>query len=393
MKIAVIGGSIAGCTIASILQKRFNVTVFERAKNLKSRGTGITMAPSLMKTLVDKKLIDENIVTYPASTRKFYCKDPAKPQIGRCIWNQDIDVLGLHWDELYSNLRKRVSNEIYKSGVTVENVLLKNNNASEIRLDNGDVLKFDLVIFSDGINSIGRPLLSPNSMLEYSGYVAWRGVVDFNKIKDKTPFINNIPYFCFDNGHLLAYAVNHGGKKQLNWVFYEHISLEQLDALGQTGYNDFSHSATEHMHKLAIKKLPANIAQLVIDTPTPFMQKISDVSVKCSANYGAVLLGDASIVLRPHVGNGASLAISDAITLGDRLLSNNNADTAIAQWQEDQLPERIQMYNLSKRMGENLVLNTPSWQEKNKLSMDSWWKEIIQDDRWYTNTNSQSPGR
>ena len=168
---------------------------------------------------------------HPASTRTFHCKDPRKPTTGKFIWKQDIDVLGLHWDEVYSNLRRRVNNNIYKSGVNVKSVLLNGDNASEIKLDNGEILKFDLVIFSDGINSIGRPLLSQNSTLNYSGYVAWRGVLDFSKIQDKTPFINNIPYYCYDNGHLLAYAVNHGGEKKLNWVFYEKLSLEKLKQL------------------------------------------------------------------------------------------------------------------------------------------------------------------
>ena len=105
MKVAVIGGSIAGCTIASLLQEKFEVTVFERATNLKSRGAGITMAPSLMKSLIDKELLDENLLTYPASTRTFHCKDPRKPKFGKSIWEQDIEILGLHWDEIYSNIR------------------------------------------------------------------------------------------------------------------------------------------------------------------------------------------------------------------------------------------------------------------------------------------------
>ena len=120
-------------------------------------------------------------------------------------------------------------------------------------------------------------------------------------------------------------------------------------------------------------------AALGIREASIFMQKISDVSVRCTAKHGAVLLGDASIVLRPHVGNGASMAISDALTLSHQLLNNDNIKTAITQWQENQLPERVKMYELSKRMGNNLVLNNCSWQKTTTLKMDAWWADIIQD--------------
>ena len=372
MKIVVIGGSIAGCTIASLLQEKFEVTVFERATNLKSRGAGITMDPSLMHSLIDKGLLDKDLLTYPASTRTFHCKDPRKPKFGKSIWEQDIEVLGLHWDE------------IYKSGVKVESVSLNEDDASEVKLVDGQVLKFDLVIFADGIHSIGRQLLSQGSVLEYSGYVAWRGVIDFEQIEDKAPFINNIPYYCYDDGHLLAYAVNHGGEKKLNWVFYEKLSLEQLEALGSTRHAGFSDTATKHLHSLAKNKLPDSISQVVIDTPFPFMQQISDVSVSCTARHGAVLLGDASVVLRPHVGSGASLAISDALTLSHELLTNDNIDVAITKWQEKQLPGRIITYELSKRMGDDLVLNQFSWQKMTKAKMDDWWTAIIQGEKWYS---------
>jgi 2-polyprenyl-6-methoxyphenol hydroxylase-like FAD-dependent oxidoreductase len=49
------------------------------------------------------------------------------------------------------------------------------------------------------------------------------------------------------------------------------------------------------------------------------MQKIVDVGVERLVAKGALLFGDASVVLRPHVGSGASLAIQDALNLREQL--------------------------------------------------------------------------
>lgn len=388
MKIAIIGGSIAGCALALLLKDKFDVTVFERSKGLKSRGAGITMSKELLQTLISKDLIDQETMVYSSSTRSFYCQLPSKPDYGHCLWHQNISIVSLHWDTLFLNLRKRIPDKIYRNECRIVDVKLIDGEPSQIILESGDTQEFDLIIFADGSQSIGRKLISENSQLTYSGYVAWRGTIDFDLIKDKSPFINNIPYYCFNNGHLLAYPVSHDNIKKLNWVFYEKLTLENLDGLGQATKIDFSETATTHLHQLANSKLPKEIAQIIINTKLPFMQKIVDVGVERLVAKSALLLGDASIVLRPHVGSGASLAIQDALNLKEQLDIYSDIPQAIAQWEKCTLPNRLSTYELSKRMGDALVLNPVLWQGMDESKMDSWWEQIILGEKWYT-TNKQ----
>lgn len=144
------------------------------------------------------------------------------------------------------------------------------------------------------------------------------------------------------------------------------------------------------MHHLARSKLPKAIAQLVIDTKLPFMQKVVDVSVERLVYRGALLIGDASTVLRPHVGNGASLAIQDAICLTEQLKSAGDIYQAIAQWEKLTLSKRLSTYALSKRMGNALVLNPVIWQGMDESKMDSWWQQIILEEKWYTTPNQNT---
>lgn len=384
MKIAIIGGSIAGCALALLLKDAFDVTVFERSKELKSRGAGLTMPKELLQQLIAKGMIDQDIVTYPSSSRSFYCQHPSKPDYGHCIWHQDMSIVGVHWDTLFNNLRKRVPETLYKNGSFIIDVQINDNCTSQVTLESGETQDFDMVIFADGYHSLGRSIISVNSHLEYSGYVAWRGLIDFDLIKDKAPFINNIPYYCFNNGHLLAYPVHHDDTKKLNWVLYEQLEEEDLERLGNTTQLEFSELATKHLHQLALAKLPKAMAQLIIDTKAPFMQKIVDVSVERLVHKNSLLVGDASIVLRPHVGNGASLALQDALCLSEQLKTHEDFQQALAQWEKHTLPNRLSTYALSKRMANALVLNPVMWQGMDELKMKSWWEQIILGDKWYT---------
>ena len=390
MNIAIIGGSISGCALALFLKDKFDVTVFERANDLKSRGAGITMSKELLQTLISKGIIDKEIQTCSPSSRSFYCQSPTKPDYGHPLWQQDISIVSLHWDTLFTNLRKRLPDSLYQKKCQVTHVALNEGGPGQITLESGDVRQFDLIVFADGSHSMGRALISEHSQLAYSGYVAWRGIIDFDLIKDRSPFINNIPYYCFNNGHLLAYPVYQDDIKKLNWVFYEKLSIDALNRLSQTSQIDFSDTAKQHVHQLAKSKLPNAMAQVVIDTKSPFMQKIVDVGVERLVTKAALLLGDAGLVLRPHVGNGASLAIQDALNLSEQLNNHAEFQQALVQWEQGTLTNRLSMYALSKRMGDALVLNPVLWQGMDKTTMSSWWDRILHGEQWYT-TNNQMP--
>ncbi|OJY30195.1 MAG: monooxygenase, partial [Legionella sp. 40-6] len=351
MKIAIIGGSIAGCAMALVLKDHFDIMLFERAENLKSRGAGITLSNPLFQTLIEKNYLDAGTIGLTCAKRSFYCTDPTNTPSETDFWQQGISLVSLHWDTLYSNFRKRIPNHLYNNNSPIVEVILHEHSPAKVTLASGETQEFDLVIFADGIYSLGRSLISPNNQLAYSGYVAWRGIIDFKLLDDATFFEDNVPYYCFDRGHLLAYPVLKNEEKKLNWVFYEKISLDSLNDLGEVNQLNFSGGAKAHLRQLAISVLPKKMAQIVIDTPHPFMQKIMDVGTEHLAKDNALLAGDAGVVLRPHVGSGAAMAIEDALNLQEELQNNTNLSEAIYNWEQRTLPKKKATYALSTRMG------------------------------------------
>lgn len=106
MKIAIIGGSIAGCALALLLKDKSQVTVFERGHDLQSRGAGITLSVELLQSLINKNLIDRDTPSHSFSTRSFYCQSNEDPVFGKFLWQQNLSMASLHWDTLFTNLRK-----------------------------------------------------------------------------------------------------------------------------------------------------------------------------------------------------------------------------------------------------------------------------------------------
>ncbi|STY28581.1 monooxygenase, FAD-binding [Legionella wadsworthii] len=383
LNVAIIGGSVAGCALALLLKDKYSISVFERAYDLKSRGAGITLSIELLNDLINKNLIDADILSHKFTVRHFFCQDSENPVYGKLLWKQSISMASLHWDTLFTNFRKRIPDSIYHSGIKVSNVQLFDQKPGQITLSSGETHSFDLIVFADGVQSLGRQLIS-HTQPQYSGYVAWRGTLDFSLIKNNNFFNEQVYYYCYEKGHLLTYPVYHHRTNKLNWVFYEKITLQDLECLGSTTLNDFSKTAKEHLHQLAISHLPVAAAQIILDTPSPFLQKIDDVCTSRFVAQGALLLGDASYILRPHVGNGASLAIQDALHLSKLLTEYNDFQKAIELWEKESLPKRISMYELSKRMADALVLSPVDWHQMNESHMAKWWEQIILGETWYT---------
>src|SRR5699024_6258450 len=56
----------------------------------------------------------------------------------------------------------------------------------EVRFVSGRMEHADLVVFADGISSIGRQRLNPGVEQTYSGYIGWRGTVPESKLSPES---------------------------------------------------------------------------------------------------------------------------------------------------------------------------------------------------------------
>lgn len=403
LKVAVIGGSIAGCSAAILLRQRgAKVAVFERSlRPHTGRGAGIVLPEAMIKSCVDNGLFDETIPRLRVDLgRTFLVKDDQAVVEGRVIWKQpSFVVFTLNWGDIYQNLRKRIPDDCYHAGEKICSVL-DLANACQVETSSGKKFEFDLLIAADGIDSVVRKQIFPDIAPEYAGYVAWRGVTSQAAFVDNPLFDKHVPYFAYPGGHILLYRIPAGGNQAtgnslLNWVMYEDCRDKSLKELltDKSGTQQavslppgsMSARHIDHLHRLAKNSLPASIADIIEKTEDPFMQAVFDLQVPQFAKNRICFMGDAASILRPHTASGVIKALNDSLGLVE-VLDNEELGTLSKQlqaWNDARVETARKEVALSKNMGEGLVTKSPDWSAMNQAKMDEWWKDVMSGNSWY----------
>jgi 2-polyprenyl-6-methoxyphenol hydroxylase-like FAD-dependent oxidoreductase len=91
-----------------------------------------------------------------------------------------------------------------------------------------------------------------------------------------------------------------------------------------------SQALVDEVCGLARREVPPVFADLVAETPDPFVQTIVDVVVPRTVFGRVMLLGDAAFVVRPHTAGAAAKAAHDASVLGRNLArARQNVDAGL----------------------------------------------------------------
>jgi 2-polyprenyl-6-methoxyphenol hydroxylase-like FAD-dependent oxidoreductase len=403
LKVGIVGGAIAGCTVAAALARAgSDVTVFERSQGkLEDRGVGLSMRIPTLTALKQRDLIDADMPLVPTWNRIYarpYAGTPPDDSPWDIFWREPVAIHAAHWGVLFRNLRRRVPDSVYRTGMRVAALEEQADGKVDIVLADGTSERFDLVICADGHDSVGRQLLYPDADVQLTDYFTWRGMVDEWELPRTDVFEETITFFGFDGGHAFVYFVpstEHGaepGKRRLNWAFQESITGKDVpgvppDADGNVRKSLPPGAATDrqiaYCRAVAREYLPAYFADIVDMTAQPFTQPIRDMGVPNYVRGRICLMGDAAIYARPHIGSGASKALDDAMAFTDIVTATDDLDAALAAWNAQRGPIGQKMLELSRSLGRHMVTDTPDWAAMDQTRMKDWWREVIDERFWF----------
>jgi 2,6-dihydroxypyridine 3-monooxygenase len=348
---AVVGGSIGGLTAALLLRDDgWDVDVFERSATvLEGRGAGIVLHPATSRYLVERVAVPLGEIGLPVTWLRYLDAAGAIAHQERCGYRFTS------YDVLYRRLLKCYGLERYH--LAEECVGLDDPNGSP-RLDfgSGRTAAADLVVFADGINSLGRSLVAPKAEPSYAGYVAWRGTAHEDQVEPETfqMLAEAITYHVLPAGHFITYPIPGpegpaDSNRLLNWLWYRNVrpGPELEDLLAGDDETRFTTSVPrglvlrDRLSELAASataNLPAVLAEILIRTPEPFIQVIVDLASERTALGRVCLLGDAAFTARPHVAVGTAKAAEDAWTLAAALDgAQGDVAAALAKWSRQQI--------------------------------------------------------
>ena len=176
MKIAIIGGGIAGLSAAVALkQKGFSVHVYEQAPELKEVGAGILLW-SCMNKIFEEMELGEAFKQFSTPLNQFNLANHLWEKVISTPKDLGIILYSIHRADLIRVLKTGITEEEYTCNCRIDAISM--NNEGVVIEINGTSLNYDLVVAADGIKSHLRDQWIPDVAFSKSGHVVWRGVTE-----------------------------------------------------------------------------------------------------------------------------------------------------------------------------------------------------------------------
>lgn len=362
---AVIGGSIGGLTTALLLRDLgFEVDVFERTPTtLSGRGGGIVLQPDTVRWFAERST--QSLDALRTSTEYVQYLDQRNEIIHRDARRWTYTA----WGTFYRALLADFGTDRYHLGEFACGVS-QDDERAQVRFVSGRRAEADLVVFADGISSIGRSLLDPEARLSYSGYLGWRGTVPEHQLSDGTRELlgDAISYSVVPNSHITLYPIpgeNGTGPtdRLMNYVWYRNVPAGSdlaemlIDKRGFSGGVSLHPGQVQDRYvddlRAAASTLAPAATEVVLATEQPYIQVVSDVRSNRMAQGRVALIGDAACAARPHAAAGTAKAAADGWALADALsASAGDVATALRKWEPGQLELSAQLLARVVAMGE-----------------------------------------
>ena len=362
--ILIIGGGVAGPVLALFLkQAGFCAHIFEASAGPSETGGGLGLAPNGMNVLAAAGVIDQvrnvSVTCHEWAFENQYGKLLACNSAGDpALYGQAgimITRTALHWVLVHRAIQQGISVDYNKRLISVED---QPGRPIVAHFADGTAVEGDLIIGADGIRSQVRQAVMPNAPKPvYSGLSAPGGI---SPCIDSyvTPRSNQRVHFIFGKDGFFGYfnVVTPDGPRTMWWSTAS-APLEDREKAATT-------TPTERQNRLLA--LHANwahpIPQLIQSAEEILNVAIHDVPSLPSWSVGRTLLiGDAAHAVAPHSGQGASMALEDAMYLSKLLRESNGTpiEKVFTAFEQHRRPRTDKVIALGRRNGQHKQRMSP----------------------------------
>jgi 6-hydroxynicotinate 3-monooxygenase len=312
LRIAVVGAGLGGATAAILLhQSGFDVRLYEQASTLSRIGAGIHLGPNLMKVMRQVG-IEDLLKSMGSRPDYWHSRDGktgeiiAKIPLGDYAWSHyGANYLTVHRGDFHALLANAVPPGVLRLNKRLTSVV-DQGDVVHLSFADGSMEEADIVIGADGVYSHVRATLLGAEPLKASGYVGHRTMIPLSSIKGFTHDL--CTKWWADDRHMMVYFLD--GKRDAIYLVTGVPEGEQWDINTPwvPSSRDELRAAFEGWH-------PG--AQSLIDgaenvTKWPFFERDP---LPLWSRGRIVLLGDACHPMKPHMAQGAAMAIEDAAML------------------------------------------------------------------------------
>jgi 2-polyprenyl-6-methoxyphenol hydroxylase-like FAD-dependent oxidoreductase len=369
MRIAVVGGSLAGLFTATLLgQHGHDVTVYERSVHgLEGRGAGLLGKRETFAILRASGCKHVARVGVVARERIMF-EGTGSPAI-----QQMPPQMQLSWDSIYRVFREHMKEDAYLLDRKVEH-LHEETDRVVLRFLDGHEETADLVIGADGIASAARRVVDgPAATNAYAGYVGWRGLLPELALPSfaAEELLDRFAYFRMPQSHVIGFLVpgpngeTETGRRRYNWVWYrpaagaaarDEVLTDREGRIHPYSLppGAVSQRARDRLVDDARRLLPRSFAVAIEETAQPFVQGIFDYETERMVSRRIALVGDAAFVVRPHTAMGIAKAAADAMAL-QKHLSSASVENALRNFAQERARAGKAIAASARELGTHLM--------------------------------------
>lgn len=328
MRIAIVGAGMGGLTAAlALLQRGFDVTVYEQAEELREVGAGLQISANGTRVFAALGILDavlaqsfcpvgkEIRLWSTGQTWKLFDLGP------QSVARYGAPYITIHRNDLHTALAEAVR------AVKPDAIQLGSRCVDVQQWSDGVVLSFagkpaqrhDLVIGADGVHSIIRRQMFGEMEATFTGIVAWRGVIPMERLPAHLRRDVGVNWIG-PGGHIVNYAIRRGELMNFSSV------VENQDWKTES----WSSPSTVEACLADYPGWHEDVHAYIRAIPQPFRWALLSRKPLDNWTQGRVtLLGDAAHPMLPFLASGASMAIEDAYVLA-RALEAYGDDHAVA---------------------------------------------------------------
>lgn len=314
MQVAIIGGGIGGLVAAlSLLKMGIDVSIYEQTPELHEVGAGLQLSANASRVLfwlgLRDKLMDMGSLPIDKEIRLWNTGASWKvPGTGAASEERyGAPFLAVHRADLQNLLVETLQaikpDAIHLSSRCVS--VAEIDGKVQLTFADGKTATVDCLIGADGVHSVVRNCVHQDSYPEFTGLVAWRGVVDTNRL-DMEAFGSASSNWIGPGCHVITYPLRGGAL--LNFVGIVRRAEWEQENWSLIGSQEelLADFAGWHQH----------IQAIIHEIKQPLKWAMVKRKPLAKWSHGRItLLGDACHATLPFLGQGAGMAIEDGAVL------------------------------------------------------------------------------
>jgi salicylate hydroxylase len=313
-KIVVIGGGIGGLTAAlALLRHGIEVEVYEQSKELKEVGAGVQIGANgtrVLHALGLKEPLQRSQVVPTGKEARLWSTGQSWKMLDLgaiSVERYGAPHIMMHRGDLHAILVEAIR-AIKPDAVQLDQrcaELTQSRENVEVRFASGRIANAALVIGADGIHSNVRQALFGQDTAQFTGCVAWRGLVPMQELPRHLAR-NTATSWLGPAGHVLHYPVRRG--ELMNFIAFVERADWRVESWTVAG------TIAELAHDF--RGWHSDVHEIIrhIDVPYKWALWVRPPMERWSVGR-VTLLGDACHPTVPFLGQGAVMALEDAYVL------------------------------------------------------------------------------